>query len=126
MEQLENVPGVWPDEAQELLGANILKPAVCCCEGCQTTLALFREQATASCFQLACKDYLEASQSSLSRSLVFHSKETGPWGDEASRKQWVPGSRSQLPPSGSQAPSRWTSLLPCQHSWLPVALRMLS
>lgn len=53
MEQLENVPEVWLNEAQELLGENILKPAVCCCAGCQTTLALLGAWATASCSQIA-------------------------------------------------------------------------
>lgn len=71
MEWLENVPEMWPNEAQELLGANTLKPAVCCCESCQTTLALFGEQVIASCFQLAWKESPKMDRDSQSLRLVF-------------------------------------------------------
>lgn len=130
MERLENVPETWSNEAQELLGANVLKPAVCRCESCQTTLALFGEQVTASCFQLAWKDYPKASQDSQSLSSVFQRKQARRKQAHGAMKHQHQNSRSQgagqsyleglaKPLTGHLCFLRWLS-------WLPGALGMLS
>lgn len=65
---------------------------LCCCESCQTSLALFGEQVIASCSQLASKDHPKVSQDSQSLSLQTGKKGRGTRSDKVSAsKQWILG-----------------------------------
>lgn len=94
MEQLENVPAMCLNETQELLGVNILKPAVHAAVRAAKPRwhSLEREQVIASCSELASKDQPKVSQDSQSLSLVLQSKQArrGTRSDKASAsEQWI-------------------------------------
>ena len=121
---------MWPNEAQELLRANVLKPAVRCCQSCQITLALFGEQVIASCFQLAWKAYskgvrtLSPSAPSSKASEQEGNRHMGWW--RTNIKTADP--RGQAKATSKRQPSHLLLdfCLLCRLSQLPVALGMLS